>query len=69
MTLYQMLLCCGNGLSRDFLARGQHGVVDLAGDVSLYAARDFGFCPAFADAAGGRGSRGWVGGGGVERRR
>jgi hypothetical protein len=27
-------------------------MVDLAGDASLYAAHDFGFCPAFADAAG-----------------
>jgi hypothetical protein len=34
------------------LACGPHGVVDLAGDVSLYSAHDFGFCPAFADAAG-----------------
>src|ERR1700677_230183 len=47
-----MLLSCGNGLGRTFLARGQHGVVDLAGDVSLYAAHDFGFCPAFSNAAG-----------------
>jgi hypothetical protein len=46
-----MLLSCGNGLGRDLLARGQHGVVDLAGDVSLYAAHDFGFCPALANAA------------------
>lgn len=47
-----MLLRCGNGLSGDLLAGGQHGVVDLAVDVSLYAANDFGFGPAFADAAG-----------------
>jgi hypothetical protein len=31
---------------------GPHGVVDRAGDVSLYAAHDFGFGPAFAEAAG-----------------
>jgi len=47
-----MLLRCGNGLSRDFLACRQHGMVDLAGDVSLYAAHDFGFRPAFSHAAG-----------------
>jgi hypothetical protein len=46
-----MPLCCGKGLSREFLACGLHDVVDLAGNVSLYAAHDFGFCPAFADAA------------------
>ena|ERR1700677_48434 len=55
-----MLLSCGNGLGRTFLARGQHGVVDLAGDVSLYAAHDFGFCPAFSNAAGEVVARGLV---------
>ena len=33
------------------MAPRQDGVVDLAGDVSLYATHDFGFGPAFADAA------------------
>jgi hypothetical protein len=42
----------GNDFGRDFLAPGQDGVVDLAGDVSLDAAHDFGFGSAFADAAG-----------------
>lgn len=43
-----------------FLAGGQHGVIDLAGDVSLYAAHNFGFCSAFAGTAGEVVARGLV---------